>query len=115
MFETKNLLFNLADNIAKKVYRETLHFPYKYQSSVGDQLRRACLSVVLNIVEGGARKSIKEKRQYNNIAYSSLKETKYLIHFASEFSLLKAGFNDEIMKEINRYAAILYGLIYKGK
>lgn len=111
--EGKNLLFDLSDLLVKKIYRFTLDFPYKFQSSLGDQLRRASLSVVLNIVEGGARKSAKERRQFLNIALSSLKESKYLLNFAQEFTLLKEKDYEEMMTLTNRLARILYGILYK--
>ncbi len=111
--EEKNLLFNLADKISKSIYKTTLDFPYKYQSSIGDQFRRSSLSIVLNIVEGGAKQTIKEKNQYRKIAFGSLKETKYLIHFSYEMKLIDEGYYKEIMKEINKLATIIYGLIHK--
>lgn len=109
----KNLLFNLADRIAKKVYKATFEFPQKFQFSIGEQLRRACLSIVLNIVEGGARIFLKEKRQFLNIAYGSLKETKYLINFCNELNLINNNFYEDIMDDINGLAKLLYGLLYK--
>jgi four helix bundle protein len=80
-----NLLFDLSNTSAIKIFKKTLTFPQKYQYSVGDQLRRASLSVVLNIVEGGARISPNEKRQFMNISYGSLKETKYLLYKVVSF------------------------------
>lgn len=111
--DPRNLLFYLSDGLVRDIYRITLKFPYPFQSSVGDQLRRASLSVVLNIVEGGARKSIKEKRQFRNIAFSSLKETKYLLYFSLELELINQLFYEDKMKRVNKLAAILYGLLYK--
>ena len=78
-------------------------------------MRRSSLSVVLNIVEGGARKSVKEKLHFKNIAFGSLKETKYLVFFAKEIDLIIKKDFDEILSEINELAAILYTLIYKNK
>lgn len=109
----KNLIFDLADSLVKIIYKKTLDFPFKFQSSLADQLRRASLSIVLNLVEGGARISLKEKRQFLNIAYSSLKETKYLVNFAYEFKLISEKDFKEIFEKINRLAAILYGILYK--
>lgn len=59
--ENKNLLFNLADNIGKKVFKISLNLPQKLQFSLGEQIRKASLSIVLNIGEGGARVSKKKK------------------------------------------------------
>ncbi len=113
--EEKNLLFNLADEITQIVYEKTLSFNYKYQSSIGDQLRRASLSIVLNIVEGGAKSSEKERNQFRKISFASSKETKYLIYFCNKLKLIDENFYRLIMEKINRFAAILYGLIYRKK
>lgn len=48
-----------------------------------------------------------------NISYSSLKETKYLIYFSYECGILKETEHLDILKNANRLAAILYGLLYK--
>lgn len=109
-----SLLFTLSDNLVKAVYKCTLGLPYKYQSSLGDQLRRACLSIVLNIVEGGAQFTIKEKTRYLRISFASLKETKYLIYFAYDLKLLENNDFVNFKSEINHLARILYGLIRKN-
>lgn len=109
----KNLLFNLADELSFLIFKKTLGFDYKYQSSIGDQLRRASLSITLNLVEGGAKSTEKEKNQYRKIAYSSLKETKYLVHFCKRLNLIDEDFYEEIMEKINTLAKLLYGLIRK--
>lgn len=111
--EEKSLLIERADPVVKTIYRATLLFPYKYQSSIGDQLRRSSLSVILNIVEGGARKSAREKQQFLNISFGSLKETKYLVEFSYEFKLLQQDPFRNIMIDLNNLAKIMYGLLYR--
>ncbi len=110
-----NLLFDLSNRMVIKIYKCTLNFPQKYQFSVGDQLRRSSLSIVLNIVEGGARLSFNEKRQFMNISYGSLKETKYLLYFSKELGLIERSFYIEIMEPVNELARVLYTLLYKNK
>lgn len=111
--QSNYLLFNKADSLSRKIYKTTLNLPYKYQSSIGDQLRRASLSVILNIVEGGARQSIKERHRFNVISFGSLKETKYLIFFCHGLHLMEEKLFEEIAAEIDELARIMYGLLYK--
>ncbi len=86
--EKKNLIFNLADSIGKKVFKLSLNLPQRLQFLLGEQIRRASLSIVLNIVEGGARVSETEKKQFLNFSFDSLKETKYLLYFAKNLDLI---------------------------
>jgi len=107
-------LFEKADPLVREIYKITLNMPQKYQFSSGDQLRRSSLSVVLNIVEGGARKSFKEKRQFMNIAFGSLKETKYLIYFVHQLALIDNSKYENLMLRINELARIMYSILYKN-
>lgn len=109
-----SLFFELADKSVKKIYKKTLDFPYKFQSSIGDQLRRSALSVVLNIVEGGARVSFKEKRHFLSITFGSLKETKYLLSFSREFNLIEEEFYLETIKGFDRLGSLIYGFLRKN-
>lgn len=72
----------MADELAHMVYRLTYKFPREEKYALGDQLRRAIVSVPANIIEGIARGGDKEKGRFMSMAYASLKEAKYLIYFA---------------------------------
>jgi four helix bundle protein len=61
------------------------------------QLRRASISVPLNIVEGYARQSAKSQAQFLNIAYGSLKESQFIIGFAIEENYISAEFAKETL------------------
>ena len=61
--------------LVREVYTLLEKFP-KYETyALGDQLRRAVVSVPSNIAEGSGRFSNKEKAHFMEIAYSSLTET----------------------------------------
>ena len=83
-----------ADLLAKEVYKCTKSFPKEELFGVTSQLRRAALSVPLNIVEGYARQGEKERKNFINIALGSLAETDYLINFSFDLHfLLKVDFD----------------------
>lgn len=63
------------------VYRLTKDFPKDELYGCTSQLRRATLSIVLNFIEGFARQKIAVKRNFWEISYGSLQESKYLIKF----------------------------------
>ena len=110
-----NNLFEKADLVVREMYKITLSLKQIYQFSVGEQLRRASLSVVLNIVEGGARRSHKEKLQLLSVSFGSLKECKYLLYFMFKLGLLDKKTYESIMIRINELARIIYSILYKNK
>ena len=59
----------------KDVYLLLEKFPKFEVYALGDQLRRAVVSVPSNIAEGSGRSSLKEKVHFLEIAYGSLTET----------------------------------------
>lgn len=80
----KLIAWEKADILARKIYKATSKFPKIEIYGLTSQLRRAVLSVPLNIIEGHARHNKKEFRHFLRIAYASLVEVEYLIGFAYE-------------------------------
>lgn len=78
----KLLAWQVADELAWNVYLLTDGFPREELYGLTSQLRRAILSVPLNIVEGHSRNSKNEFRQFLRIALGSLAEAEYLLKFA---------------------------------
>ena len=66
------------DNFAHSVYKITKDFPKEEMYGVISQLRRAALSVILNYIEGYARRKDKVHKNFLEISYGSLKEARYL-------------------------------------
>ncbi len=83
--KTKNSIFvERADTYAHQVYALSRELPPDERYGLTSQLRRAALSVPLNIIEGYARKTSKYFQQFLRIAYGSLKESQYLLRFVVE-------------------------------
>lgn len=86
------------DEYAHLVYKISKSFPKEELYGVTSQLRRSALSVILNYIEGFARQRKAVKQNFWEISYGSLKESKYLLHFA----LVEKYFNQEdYQKAIN--------------
>jgi four helix bundle protein len=100
-----------ADELAHLVYKVTKKFPKEELYGLTSQLRRAALSVPLNIVEGFARKGSRDYRQFLYIAYGSLKETKYLLNFAYKEGYLKEKEYGEISSLAEEVGKILWSSI----
>ena len=78
----KLIAWQKADDLAWKIYDLTDQFPRHEIYGLTSQIRRAALSVPLNIVEGYSRNSKNEFRQFLRISLGSLAETAYLVEFA---------------------------------
>ena len=72
-----------AQKFATLVYRKTVKFPVKEKYGLTSQIRRAAVSVSLNIAEGSDRKSDKDFTRYLRIAIGSLNEVVTIIYVAN--------------------------------
>jgi four helix bundle protein len=84
--------------------------PQRYQFSLGEQLRRAALSIPTNIAEGSGRDKPKEKQYFFRIAKGSVYEVVSLMVMMGKRSLLDADDYREHRREANEIAAILTAL-----
>jgi len=104
----------IMDDYVYLVYRVTKSFPKDEMFGVVSQLRRASLSVVLNYIEGFARRSGKDCKTYKNfmrISYGSLKESRYLIHFSLREDYLPKDDFHKLDNLNNEIGAMLYKII----
>lgn len=93
----KNLIvWQKADQLVYYVYLKTKDFPQEEKYSLTSQLRRAALSIPINIVEGYARYSKKELKHFLNIALGSLAETEYLLELSNRLGYFKEGDYQEL-------------------
>lgn len=107
----KNLLvWQIADELAKKIYKTTNEFPTNELYGIISQLKRASLSVPLNIVEGYARNSKKEFRQFLKIALGSVAEVGYLLEFSYEQGFLQEESFKELMTLRDQCGQLLWKL-----
>lgn len=105
----KLIAWQQADELAHYVYNLTLKFPKDELFGMTSQLRRAVLSVPLNIVEGHARNNKKEFHRFLAIALGSLVETEYLLEFA-----FKRGYINEVdYKAVNLIREKTGNLLWK--
>jgi four helix bundle protein len=74
---TKLRAFELADDLAVRIYVVTRKFPKEEIFGLTSQMRRAAVSVPSNIVEGCARESQLEYHRFLEIAFGSLRELNY--------------------------------------
>ncbi len=81
--------------------------PREYEYSLGEQLRRAALSVPTNIAEGSGRDQVKEKKYFYRIAKGSVYEIVSLLVMTGKRGFLKPDEYKTLYNEANEIAAIL--------
>jgi four helix bundle protein len=82
------LMWGKADELVKSVYCYSKDFPKYELYGLTSQLRRAALSVVLNIVEGYGRSTKGELKRFLDIAFGSLVEVEYLLRLSLDLGYL---------------------------
>jgi four helix bundle protein len=109
--ETTDIATKKADEFAHFVYHVTSTFPKTEVYGLTSQMRRASVSVVLNMIEGYARQSKNDYRRFLEISYGSLKETKYIAQFCFEEKLIQAEDYKKIENLCNEIGKLLWGKI----
>ncbi|HXD12421.1 MAG TPA: four helix bundle protein [Anaerolineales bacterium] len=97
--------------LAKAVYKLTEKFPKHEIYALGDQVRRAVVSVPSNIAEGQARKAPGDFRRFLHIALGSLAEVDTQLVLAQEFGYISKEDVDPFDEQIQNLRKKLYALI----
>ena len=103
-------VYQEAKLLVREVYSLLDKFP-KYETyALGDQLRRAVVSVPSNIAEGSGRLSSKEKVRFIEIAYGSLTETLCQLDIAHDLGYICDEESTNEKEKINVIGKQLSGL-----
>jgi four helix bundle protein len=102
-------VFKAAKEFVLAVYRETKDFPSEERFAMISQIRRAALSVHLNVAEGCSRKSATERKRFYEIARGSLTEVDAALDIAVPLNYT----SKEKMKELGILMVRTFQLISK--
>ncbi len=86
----KLIAWQRAHELCMWTYRITKKFPKEERYALTNQIRRAAYSVPMNLAEGNARRSNKEKARFFEIALSSLEEVHYQCLLSRELEYITA-------------------------
>lgn len=95
------------------VYRIQSTFPSFEKYSLGDQLRRAVVSVPSNFAEGNARYSTKEQIHFIEIALGSLMEVYCQLTLAYDLNYITHDQLKECDEKIKEVSKLLKGIRYQ--
>lgn len=104
----KLILWQKAREFVKLIYKITEGFPKSEEYGLKGQLRRAAVSVVLNIVEGYRRNSTKEFLRFLNISGASLTEIEACLEIALDVDYLKILEYQQLEEKRSEIEIILY-------
>ncbi len=104
-------VWNIALDFAEKVYVITKNFPKDEMYGITSQLRRASLSISLNIAEGKGRYSNKEFKQFLFIARGSLYETITLLRMCLKLNYLTEKQYQDLISDCETIQSKISGLL----
>jgi len=103
-------VYKLAMEFAERVFEVTEQLPQRLQYSLGDQLRRACLSICNNIAEGSQKRGA-AKRQFYGYALDSARECVPMVQLSLRRKLINQEEHDTLDEMCFRLASMTYALI----
>lgn len=101
--------------LAGMIYLNSKNLPDYEKYGIGDQMRRAAVSIPSNIAEGFGRSTAKEKNQFFYIAKGSLAELETQLYIASDVGYINKEKFDELMCQSELTQKLLQGLIKANK
>lgn len=100
-----------AHRLVLEIYQFTQKFPPAELFGLTSQLRRAAVSVALNIAEGFKRNSRIESIRFYNMAASSLEEVKCAVLIARDLHYCSVEDYGRVSAKAEETGRILYGWI----
>lgn len=107
------IVWQKSHQLTLEIYRLTSDFPQTEQFALTSQMRRAAYSIPLNIAEGFAKRGIKDKLNFYNIAQGSLQELKYFVILSSDVGYQNS--REDLLLSVNEVGKLLSSYISKIK
>lgn len=92
-------VYKRSVSFANKVYEITKSWPKEYSYSLTDQIRRASLSIALNIAEGASRTKLEFKR-FISISRGSAHECVPVLEIAEKQGIIDKSRKEELLEEL---------------
>ena len=105
------LVWQKAIELVKEVYSLVKLLPAEERFGLGDQMRRAAISIPSNIAEGEARKSRKEFANFLSIANGSRAELETQLIIATQLEYIDKGQTKPALSLCAEISKMLFALI----
>jgi four helix bundle protein len=96
---------------ALDIYKETRHFPSDEKYGLTNQIRRAVVSIVLNIAEGSDRKSDLEFKRFLRMSIGSCEEVVTALYIAKDLGFVNENNFAILYQQANNLVARINALI----
>jgi four helix bundle protein len=106
-------VYQTTRELVKEVYAVSLLLPDAEKFNMVQQIRRAALSVKLNLSEGSSRRSVLERRRYFEISRGSLVEVDAALETAVDLNYFTENKLEVVGKLLNKCFAMLSKMIEK--
>lgn len=97
--------------LTKEIYEVSMQLPTQEKFNMVQQIRRAALSVKLNLAEGCTRRSIVERKRYLEISRGSVVEIDAVLETAVDMNYLTQPNLQKIGESLNKCFAMLSKMI----
>jgi four helix bundle protein len=108
---TKLNVYQFSQELALECYRVTKKFPADERFAMTQQIRRAAISVHLNIAEGSSRKTLAERNRYFEISRGSVIEIDSAIGIAFKLEYISLEEIRNLGESIIKTFKLLSGMI----
>ncbi len=101
----KLIVWQEARQLVKEIYRITAKFPKEETFGLTNQIRRAAVSIVLNLAEGANRSSKKEKIRFYEMSHTSIDEVVSCFYIALDLDYVSESEFEGIYELLSKQAA----------
>ena len=102
------IVWQKSHELVLSIYKMTSEFPKEEIYGLTSQVRRAAVSIPVNIAEGFIKRGVKDKARFYNISQGSLEELKYYLILIND---LKYSNSNEIINDADEVGKLLNGYI----
>lgn len=104
-------VYKVIRELIKEVYILSFKFPQEEKFNIVQQIKRAAISVKLNLAEGSTRKSKLERKRFFEISRGSVVEIDAALETAIDLNFINASDVESINSLLNRCFAMLSKMI----
>ena len=101
-------IYHLSYDFTLQVYKITEKFPDFEHKNISQQIRRAVVSIPLNIAEGSSRRSNREFLQFLTYGFGSAKEVEVLLNLAKDLNYISEKKFNQMFENLNKVMAKMF-------